>query len=351
MDQYPWVDPSPSFSRAFLDRCSNAGTVENSARDKKIISASTFSIDFFRFPAEIRNQIMDLVLAPGHVHFPKLGKKIDLSRQGFQLLAANRQAYSEGHLQFYVDNTFHLPPGQLKYTRKAFRTYQLKHIRLIRSISVDCGVHDLADPETLRQISKKNHLYWPAIAGGILTDIWRRKLHYIRQQFPLLEELRVTFPDIDKLPWKDGQWCPDLERQQVTEWETTKSISTQLNTDYTVNGTVSIVLKGKEITNEIRGVPLDSDYEFQDEDLRLLAFTMAYTRVCIHMKLRHWEPEPEKVITWESMKKEIVRVAVLEESRLEMQSRGQQADFCRASGRGFAMSKRIRNLLPPCYWW
>jgi len=104
---------------------------------------------YFALPGEVRNQIMNLVLKPGDIHFPQTSTKDTQSLSGFQFLASNRQAYTEGRSIFYSASTFHLPPGPVSYTKSMFDLYQPQSLALLRRVTLHIGLHDLGYVEKI----------------------------------------------------------------------------------------------------------------------------------------------------------------------------------------------------------
>lgn len=134
-----------------------------------------------RLPPEIRNRIMQLVLAPGdiylpaktssliskahrtlrakdpieaivkRIHYPYLSRVLKTHqalqdgrlKYGCQVLASCKQLYCEGHAVFYSLNTFHLAPGPLSTSIEYFDNLQPHHKALIKHVSVDLGIADM----------------------------------------------------------------------------------------------------------------------------------------------------------------------------------------------------------------
>ena len=76
---------------------------------------------YLSLPGEIRNQIMDLVLVPGHIyldwHFRP--RKLDGLRSGVQIMATCRQVYEEARGVYYSKNVLHLSPESIEATEKS----------------------------------------------------------------------------------------------------------------------------------------------------------------------------------------------------------------------------------------
>ena len=287
----------------------------------------TSPIDFLSFPPEIRNQITDFILKPGHIHFPKANEKDKSSYPGFQLLAANHQTYSEGRLQFYSDNMFHLPAGLIRHTEQAFAQYQPKHLALIRRVTIDCGIHDLADASMLSVLQDNTreglrgvlglHPVFDYIHGSReLPRIWIDKLLFVRDHFPNIEELHVNFSDLREIPWKNGSYDKKGYDKQSDVYFETETWSHRLNTDFSVNGTVDIVLKGQNIQDEIRGLPVNlEDYEPpQTNGFSLLPFAIAFAAERAHDEVHAWVHAVED---WDGMLRNFEEVAELQERKLQ----------------------------------
>ena len=147
-------------------------------------------IDYASLPPEIRNRILDFALRPGHIHPP-------YTRSGVQILATNHQHYNDGHLMYYSDNVFHMPCGD-NY-EKILEKYQPEHRKLVRRVTLTCGVLDLTkDIATLPDLWKRYlmHSEHRQVAGMVrwLRDLWHDKYKSILRIFPNREEIRVEFP-------------------------------------------------------------------------------------------------------------------------------------------------------------
>ena len=96
-------------------------------------------INYSAFPPEIRNKIIELVLIPRDIHPP-------YTRTGVQLLGTNHQNYDEGYLMYYSDSIFHISHG--RHYLELLKKYQPKHLKLIRRVTLTCGILDL-DEDTI----------------------------------------------------------------------------------------------------------------------------------------------------------------------------------------------------------
>ena len=261
-------------------------------------------IDLLSIPPDIRNQITDLVLKPGHIHFPKADAKVKSSYPGFQLLAANHQTYSEGHLQFYSDNIFHLPAGLIRHTEQAFARYQPKHLALIRYVTTDCGLHDLADASLLSELVFQGNMRAgsPSILGlrpvfnyiedsNELPSMWIDKLLFVLDHFPNIEELHVNFSDLQELFAKHGP-------EDKEGW------------------TAEIVLEGQDIQDQIGDLTVDPKdfYPRRPDDFKLLGYGIALAAERAHSKMHDWRHE---VRDWQGMLRKFEEVAELQERKLQ----------------------------------
>ena len=177
---------------------------EGSTKDcKKPIA----KIGYFSLPREIRDEIMRLVLCPGHIYLPgpdmpahKLRPKPALY-PGIQLLATCRQAYIEGHELYYSSNVFHMPHGPLAHMQRLLGAYHVEHLQKMRNIRIRCSVLDLhgADYRAI-DLQSQELIEWrraahklPALsdiaqaysqtAANTLKEVWTLKLAHFRHTF------------------------------------------------------------------------------------------------------------------------------------------------------------------------
>lgn len=182
---------------------------------------------------EIRNQILQFVLAPGDIYLPakpsriitkahrklrakdpieavvkritypylsKVLKEHQASQQGklrygCQVLATCKQLYCEGYAVFYSLNTFHLAPGPLSTSIDYFDQLQPQHKALIKHVSVDLGIADMT-PKLLSELNAKvsgRSLSIPVPSanppmdntivsvqlGGMTKALWMSKIMYV----------------------------------------------------------------------------------------------------------------------------------------------------------------------------
>ena len=152
---------SPSFKLSKPEPSRDAKTKDNTldVLDRQTPRAK---LGFLDLPGEVRNQIMDLALVPGHVYFSTRIQPLDpINRlpawvSGYQLLATCRQIYLEGHVRFYSKNLFHLAPGPLVESMKFFGRLRQEHNDLLRKVSIDISFLDLT-PTVLERIEKVFH--------------------------------------------------------------------------------------------------------------------------------------------------------------------------------------------------
>ena len=107
------------------------------------MAADPSKLSYLSLPAEIRNNIMSLVLVHGdiypHTPISKASTRspdatvVSQTRPGIQLIATCTQAYQEGHALFYSSNTFHLP---LAMAFEWSDRLQAKHKAMIKRISI-----------------------------------------------------------------------------------------------------------------------------------------------------------------------------------------------------------------------
>ena len=263
------------------------------------MTTPTSKMGYFALPLELRNQIMDLVLEPGHIHLPTPDAADRQSYPGFQLLATSSQAYSEGHVQFYSNNIFHLPPGPLCHTKQILKHYQPKHLDLIRRVTVRCSLCDLFCADSLQRLHRaispradiiprneiKRHILLPSqnedmshnsryytmpphktpltdpdwdLVNDIIRKAWKSKIIFARDTFPNLEELRVVFSDLAGIP-------TEFNISDALNLSNTEDTSPK-NREYTVDGAVNFVLEGNELhalqrTRLVENGPLRRRYQ------------------------------------------------------------------------------------------
>ena len=224
---------------------SDSNTDDHSVYKSEVFFTGTRG--FFSFPAEIRNQIMSLILTPGNIFLkphPILGtsgpSKYHRKRYGCQFLATCRQAYNEGHRMYYSSNTFHLPSGRDHWARQLFDLVQPKHRSMIQYLAINCSIYDIHYPGPMDEIERaaddwlildgggggprdfgwreNMHRPSPFLPGFIETStyqlcqaycppatetllgLWVKKMKYVSRNFPGLKTLSVTFME-GANPW------------------------------------------------------------------------------------------------------------------------------------------------------
>lgn len=210
---------------------------------------------YFDLPGEIRNRIMDFALYPGHVDVCERAQATSGSLPGFQLLAASKQAYSEGHAIFYSKNSFQLPYGS------HFWRYQHKHVTLMRRVTLRCGYSDLLNNQVLQsfkhpdqdsEIDRPRQYCAPRL-GWIL----KRKLSFVLENLRDLEELKVVFPGFEDILWYDGKF----DRASWTRKTVSIAVGTRtppvLTTEYTINGVVTLSFTRGELLKQLHGIDLE----------------------------------------------------------------------------------------------
>lgn len=246
-----------------------------------IITTSAPQTGYFDLPGEVRNQIMDLVLKPGDIHFSRNSTQADQAPPGVQLLASNRQAYTEGCGIFYSENTFHIPPGPIACTERVLEQYQPQHLALIRRLTLHVGLHDLGyfgdlrqfDKTTLddvgyvgdlKQSNKRTHrlsITWQSFndMNSCLEELWRSKLLYVREHFHNLKEFRIVFWDLDYDVWitDDAQKVSFIQPHVLRANEATvpgpygEAVPKQV---------VTFVYNGEDINTALRHLPMNVEY-------------------------------------------------------------------------------------------
>lgn len=187
-------------------------------------------VGYFSLPLEIREMIMELVLAYGDVFLDKpKPKKPDhkpprfkvalhhaiktvskhndkhskltpiLQPPGFQLLATCKQVCAEGHAVFYSSNCFFLPQGSVDHARNKLKTLQPQHFDRIKILGLDMSANDLT-PANFEQAhhsmqlryghaltAKPNFVQgqqWAIVMTELLDAIWKRKLYLVVSTAP-----------------------------------------------------------------------------------------------------------------------------------------------------------------------
>ena len=186
---------------------------------------------YFSLPAEIRNQITSFALTGGHVYleaksYPRKLRSNDRkplngpSAPAANFLATCRQAYAEGHVMFYTQNTFHLPIGSLEETKEVLAKIKPEHVAMMRNVTLGLTLLDLT-PSIARMVEaeaspslraqgralnewrgtnavdartlehhKTSHAYMVSLRQ-VLKTCWVEKLQFARKAFRGLKELRV----------------------------------------------------------------------------------------------------------------------------------------------------------------
>jgi len=153
-------------------------------------------IDYFSFPPEIRNKIMDFALRPAHIHPP-------YTRSCVQILATNRQHYKIGHVTYYADNIFHMPLG-VNYGEFPEK-YRFEHRKLVRRVTLTCSILDLIEETATSSPTRKccsiyaEYDQVPSMTRE-LKHIWDNRFQAISRIFPYREEISVEFPHFKPSP-------------------------------------------------------------------------------------------------------------------------------------------------------
>ena len=152
-------------------------------------------IGLLTLPGEIRNQIMDLALVPGHIYISNEMQAVDRKRSpafvpGCQILATCTQLYQEGHISFYSRNMFHLAPGPLSASLDYFGRLDRRDQDLIDKVSIEISIMDLV-PSVLEGIEatfyeKRGYSITNAIntqviwyLEGVLEELWVEKIAWV----------------------------------------------------------------------------------------------------------------------------------------------------------------------------
>lgn len=293
----------------------------------------TKPFNFLLLPGEIRNRIMEYILVPGDVFIPKMHvtdrdvcyedhevyyESSFKSAPGFQFLAASRQTYAEGHKMFYKENNFHLPFGPMSHN--ILGGYRPKHQDMIQRMTVHTGLFDLLDSDVLNGFRTDVRAICVAkrwageVVPGDATDLLTRhgvkilaeKFQYIRATFQDLQELTIVFSGLEDIPWKNGLFDAEGLAMQEDELEHNGN-RIYLNTDYTVDGNVTLVLKGADIQSTLRNLRLKNNNDFM-QIKKLLPFTIAYAEEQAynmfmawgsHLGFKAWSKKLEAAAEWQ----------------------------------------------------
>ena len=183
------------------------------------------SVGFFSLPMEIRDRIMELVMAVGDIQLQfteidkkmedmmneveqrlgmpfgdfkgyfKLGQHSTLQSPGLQFLATCKQACAEGFKVFFSTNIFFLPYGPIENTCRCFKEINLEHQLKIQGLGLMFGIQDLT-PLSLRAIEgdiqacypfeepfdpgERQGMIWGKHSRRHLLEIWEQKLSCLR---------------------------------------------------------------------------------------------------------------------------------------------------------------------------
>ena len=177
-----------------------------SSKDSHLTSPSS---SFLPFPPELRNKILSLALTGGHVylrsssdsgklsHKPKTVDSELKSTPAINLLATCRQAYDEGHVMYYSDNVFHLPPGRCEDMKEVLAKIKPEHLTMMKHVVLRLSLLDLT-PSVLREVEEELSTALPMTPStsyslaDALWKIWVEKLSHARSTLENLGEVRVT---------------------------------------------------------------------------------------------------------------------------------------------------------------
>ncbi|CAF9937721.1 MAG: hypothetical protein HETSPECPRED_000629 [Heterodermia speciosa] len=199
-----------------------ANTITN--REPNMLKSNSALLEL---PPEIRNQIMRLVLHPGHIYLHQkltVNKRVHRqenlsmrrqeglparfslesrsSNSGPEVLATCRQLYREWHGFYYSSNTFHIPTSSIMLM-------QPKHRALIRHVGLRLSLLDAIpskneEIETLaRGLEKgsemlmtinpafKENVIYPLCFPAVLLGAWLSNISFIRESFPGLKTMCI----------------------------------------------------------------------------------------------------------------------------------------------------------------
>ena len=170
-----------------------------------------------RLPPEIRNQIMLLVLHPGHIYLhqmtifnkrmlrqgtlpTRVTSEFKSSNSGPGLLATCRQLYREWHEFYYSSNVFHIPTSSIK-------TMQPNHRALVQHVGFRLSLSDIIPSKTeeverltevLAEESKnimglegKENILYPLCCAAVLLEAWLSNILSIQESFSELKTLCI----------------------------------------------------------------------------------------------------------------------------------------------------------------
>ena len=169
-----------------------------------------------RLPPEIRNQIMLLVLRPGHIYLHQkltfnermrrqgtLPERVSLeskgSNSGPNVLATCRQLYRECHEIYYSSNIFHIPTNSIMIMQPNHRAL-VQHVGLRLSL-LDVMPSKTEEVETLaKDVEQRaeDTIYvldmsqaYPLCCAAVLLGVWLSSISSIQKSFPGLKTLYV----------------------------------------------------------------------------------------------------------------------------------------------------------------
>jgi hypothetical protein len=260
--------------------------------------------DYFALPGEVRNQIMDLLLKPGEIHYPQPSTKNTHSPPAVQFLASSRQAYTEGCGIFFSDNTFHLPAGPAAYTKSLFGQYQPQTLALIRSVTLHIGLHDLGYTDGYKQFDDRNcgeiKLWKYDEINDCLEKIWRSKIIFVRNKFRNLEEFRIVFSDLDyDVETKDKRINVNLHQPYVIRGS--EATIPGANDGAAPKRVVTLVYKGEEIKAGLQDISMKCHMEWiKDRSYSHLHWTLVEATGQFWRELREFE-----FLTWEGLRSKL----------------------------------------------
>ena len=162
---------------------------------------------YYTLPGEIRNKIMEYMFVPGELHLrvpPADARKgirpLNAWRRwhgntGLAFMGSCRTARQEGLQYYYAQNTFYLPPGDIKATLLFFDVLEPHCAAMIKSLGVQIRITDELLGIFDTAVKEANY-YWQAHSGysvalmqadslattiaNKVQQVWLTKLDWIR---------------------------------------------------------------------------------------------------------------------------------------------------------------------------
>lgn len=160
---------------------------------------------YYTLPGEIRNKIMEYLFVPGELHLrvppadarkrirPTNAWRRWHGNPGLSFMRSCRTARQEGLQYYYAQNTFYLPPGDIKATLPFFDVLEPHYAAMIKSLGVgiritdeSLGIFDTAVKEANWQAHSRYSvalMQADSLATTIankVQQVWLTKLDWIR---------------------------------------------------------------------------------------------------------------------------------------------------------------------------